>query len=604
MRSKKGKIYDKNENGIFVDFTGVPLESIPSVLTALFIDAQDADESHIMLYVEEIFDGVKVRALPVKKRYQDLIGLGWPVWAKENGVIKKIQGSIVDVYFPNTELSDLPGIYDALVVYKDEKNKDNERISLYLEVQAHLGDNYVRTIALDSTDGLGRGIEVIDTGGPIKVPVGVTGRLFNVLGQPIDGRGIIKGIEGKADIIQEPPVFSKINSDRSILPTYIKAIDLIAPFPKGGKIGFFGGAGVGKTVFLKELIKTLIDKQNIFSIFCGIGERTREGNEDWEEFKNEDELLKNLVFVFGQMNETAGTRFRAGQTAITMAEHFRDKKGRDVLLFIDNIFRYVQAGSEISTLLGRMPSAVGYQPTLETELGDIQERICSTVNGSITAVEAVYVPADDLTDPAPAAIFAHLDASLVLKREIAEKGIYPAVDPLESHSRILDDSVCEKPDYPNQFLNDPNNEEQKNAIKAFSEDKLRELLKSHYKISKKVKEILQINKGLENTINLLGEEELPPKDKEIHWRAVRIQKFLSQPFKVSEQFSGIDGVQVPIWETLYGFLCLICDNIKNIKCVGEDAYLNKGAITDVEEYGKLVNNKEATVRILLPKLED
>jgi F-type H+-transporting ATPase subunit beta len=387
------------------------------------------------------------------------------------------------------------------------------------------------------------------------------------------------------------------------LPTYIKVIDLIAPFPRGGKIGFFGGAGVGKTVFLKELINTLIVKQNVFSVFSGIGERTREGNEDWEDFKGDDELLKNLVFVFGQMNETSGTRFRAGHTAITMAEHFRDK-GRDVLVFIDNIFRYVQAGSEVSTLLGRMPSAVGYQPTLEMELGDIQERISSTDKGAITAVEAVYVPADDLTDPAPAAIFAHLDASLVLKREIAEKGLYPAVDPLESQSRILDPSVVESDEYPNQFINDPPNEEQHKAVKDFGKENLCELLKCHYKIAKKVREILEINKGLENTINLLGEEELRQEDKETHWRAVRIQRFLSQPFKVSEQFSGIDGVQVPIWETLYGFLCLTCDNITNLTCVGADEYWNKGPITDVETYGKMVENKEETVPRLLQILKN
>jgi F-type H+-transporting ATPase subunit beta len=304
------------------------------------------------------------------------------------------------------------------------------------------------------------------------------------------------------------------------------------------------------------------------------------------------------VFVFGQMNETSGTRFRAGQTAITMAEHFRDK-GQEVLVFIDNIFRYVQAGSEVSTLLGRMPSAVGYQPTLEMELGDIQERISSTNEGAITAVEAVYVPADDLTDPAPAAIFAHLDASLVLKREIAEKELYPAVDPLESQSRILDPSVVGNDDYPKQFINDLTNEEQKKAIEDFAEDNLRELLKCHYKIAKKVREILEKNKELENTINLLGEDELRQEDKETHWRAVRIQKFLSQPFKVSEHFSGIDGVQVPIWETLYGFLCLTCDDIDNIRCIGEDGYWNKGAITEVENYGDRVKDKKAMVPKLL-----
>jgi len=315
------------------------------------------------------------------------------------------------------------------------------------------------------------------------------------------------------------------------------------------------------------------------------------------------------------MNETSGTRFRAGQTAITMAEYFRDKKKKDVLLFIDNIFRYVQAGSEVSTLLGRMPSAVGYQPTLEMELGDIQERISSTNDGSITAVEAVYVPADDLTDPAPAAIFAHLDASLVLKREIAEKGIYPAVDPLESQSRILDPFVVENDSYPDQFLTPPTDtskysadfiearkKEIEDAKSEYSEPLLRELLKAHYKIAKKVREILEINKSLENTINLLGEEELRQEDKEKHWRAVRIQRFLSQPFVVSEQFSGIDGVQVPIWETLYGFLCLTTDDIRNITMVGQDAFWNKGAITTVEDYGKKVSDKKTVLRDLLPKI--
>jgi F-type H+-transporting ATPase subunit beta len=599
VKRKTGKIYDIKEHEIFIDFTGVPEKDMPSVLTALIIDKKEIsqeDIDQITLEVQKVIGDGKVCAISVKEDDLKFINIGMNVWAKEDGVIKKIQGPIIDVFFPNTELPDLPNIYDALIVHNDTRNVD-----LYLEVQAHLGDSCVRTIALDSTDGLGRGLPVVDTGGPIRVPVGVVGRLFNVVGKAIDNKGDLD-IKEKEVIIKEPPEFHKLSSKREILPTYIKVIDLIAPFPRGGKIGFFGGAGVGKTVFLKELINTLIVKQNIFSIFSGIGERKREGSEDWEDFKDNPELLEHLVFVFGQMNETSGTRFRAGQTAITMAEHFRDK-GKEVLVFIDNIFRYVQAGSEVSTLLGRMPSAVGYQPTLEMELGDIQERISSTNEGAITAVEAVYVPADDLTDPAPAAIFAHLDASLVLKREIAEKGLYPAVDPLESQSRILDPSVVENDDYPKQFINDLTNEEQKKAVEDFGEDNLRELLRSHYKIAKKVREILEKNKELENTINLLGEEELRREDKETHWRAVRIQRFLSQPFKVSEQFSGIDGVQVPIWETLYGFLCLTCDDIDKIICVGADEYWNKGVITEVETYGKMVENKKDMLPKLLQKID-
>ena len=613
MKHKTGKIYDKKGNDIYIDFTGVPSEDIPLARTAIIVEEipDGSSDIELTMEVQKKVEGedVKVIALLLKEKNEkdeeniELIKEGMRVWAKEDGVIKKIQGSIIDVYFPTIEdPAKLPNICDALVVYRDKETDD---VPLYLEVQAHLGDNCVRTIALDSNDGLGRGLRVVDTGGPIKIPLGVTGRLFNVLGQPIDGKGDLENIKRKDVIIKEPPAFNKLSAERSILPTYIKAVDLIAPFPKGGKIGFFGGAGVGKTVFLKELIKTLIakrTKRKVVSIFSGIGERTREGNEDWEDFKDDKELLENLVFVFGQMNETSGTRFRAGQTAITMAEYFRDEEQTDVLLFIDNIFRYVQAGSEISTLLGRMPSAVGYQPTLEMELGDIQERISSTEKGSITAVEAVYVPADDLTDPAPAAIFAHLDASLVLKREIAEKGIYPAVDPLESQSRILDPFIVSDKDYVNHILDNADADEKKTAENEFKEH-LPELLKSHYKIARKVREILEVNKGLENTINLLGEEELKQDDKEKHWRAVRIQNFLSQPFKVSEQFTGIDGVRVPIWETLYGFLCLTCDEIKNITCVGADAYLNKGAITEVENYGKKVENKEETVSRLLPKID-
>lgn len=612
MKRKLGKVYDKKGQDVFVDFSGISPDDLPEVSTALIIKNEELLKKnipYIVLDVQEILSDGKVRAFSIKEEYLDLIKIGMEVWAKENGVIKKIQGPIVDVFFPNTELKELPDIYDALIV------KKGDNINLFLEVQAHIGESCVRTVALDSTDGLGRGMKVIDTGGPIKVPVGVTGRLFNVLGQPIDGKGNDLNMEGKEVIIKEPPEYSRLNPERTILPTYIKVVDLIAPFPRGGKIGFFGGAGVGKTVFLKELINSLIVKQKIFSIFSGIGERTREGSEDWADFKDDKEILENLVFVFGQMNETSGTRFRAGQTAITMAEYFRDKKKKDVLLFIDNIFRYVQAGSEVSTLLGRMPSAVGYQPTLEMELGDIQERISSTQDGSITAVEAVYVPADDLTDPAPAAIFAHLDASLVLKREIAEKGIYPAVDPLESQSRILDPFVVENDSYPDQFLTPPTDttkyssdfiearkKEIEDAKREFSEPLLRDLLKAHYKIAKKVREILEINKSLENTINLLGEEELRQEDKEKHWRAVRIQRFFSQPFVVSEQFTGIDGVQVPIWETLYGFLCLTTDDIRNITIVGQDAFWNKGAITTVEDYGKKVSDKQAVVRDLLPKI--
>ncbi len=606
MKRKVGKVYDKKGHDVFVEFKGLSSEEMPDVSTAIIIENDDLlakDINRIILDIQEVMDDGKVRAFSIKDEYLDFIKINMDAWAKTNGVIKKIQGPIVDIKFSDVENKDLPNIYDALIVRKDKQD-----VSLFLEVQAHLGDGCVRTIALDSTDGLGRGLKVIDTGGPIKVPVGITGRLFNVLGQPIDGKKEDISSAPKEIIIKEPPLYKDLNPERSILPTYIKVVDLIAPFPRGGKIGFFGGAGVGKTVFLKELINTLIVKQGIFSIFSGIGERTREGSEDWADFKNEEEILKNLVFVFGQMNETSGTRFRAGQTAITMAEYFRDVKERDVLLFIDNIFRYVQAGSEVSTLLGRMPSAVGYQPTLEMELGDIQERISSTIKGSITAVEAVYVPADDLTDPAPAAIFAHLDASLVLKREIAEKGIYPAVDPLESKSRILDPLIVDTESYPSQFLTPPDPKSNKEefveerkkeiaaAIKDFSEPLLHQLLRAHYKIAERIIFILAKNKSLESMINLLGKEELTPEDLQYYERAQRIQRFLSQPFVVSEQFSGIDGVQVPIWETLYGFLCLAVDDIQRVMKASPDDYWNKGPITDVSVYGDLVRDKEKTLR--------
>ncbi|MBO8160897.1 MAG: F0F1 ATP synthase subunit beta [Thermosipho sp. (in: Bacteria)] len=432
---------------------------------------------------------------------------------KSKGKIIRVIGPVVDVQF---EEGELPDIYDALVVVNPQSGK-----KLVLEVEQLIGDNAVRTVALDTTDGLMRGLEVENTGEPIKVPVGkgVLGRMFNVIGEPIDERGDVGKEVEYWPIHRNPPEIIEQSTSVEILETGIKVIDLLAPFPKGGKIGFFGGAGVGKTVLVMELIRNIAIEHHGFSMFAGVGERTREGNELYLEMQ-EAEVLDNTVLVFGQMNEPPGARFRVALSALTIAEYFRDVEGRDVLLFIDNIFRFVQAGSEVSALLGRMPSAVGYQPTLATDMGELQERITSTKKGSITSVQAIYVPADDITDPAPATTFTHLDATVVLSRRRAALGLYPAVDPLDSTSKMLDPNVIGE---------------------------------EHYQVARGVQEILQRYKDLQDIIAILGMEELSEEDKLIVQRARKIERFLSQPVHVAEKFSNIPGKYVPISETVRGF---------------------------------------------------
>jgi len=429
------------------------------------------------------------------------------------GRIVQIIGPVVDVEFKAEEL---PSIYNALLI--DEETPAG-RVKTICEVQQQLEGNRVRSVALNSTDGLVRGMKVLDTGQPIAVPVGpeTLGRIFNVFGEPIDELGEVKAKE-KRPIHQDPPPFEELESTTQIFETGIKVIDLLAPYVKGGKVGLFGGAGVGKTVIIMELIHNIAVKHGGVSAFAGVGERTREGNDLWLEMK-ESGVIDKTVMVFGQMNEPPGARLRVGLTALTMAEYFRDQ-GQDVLLFIDNIFRFVQAGSEVSALLGRMPSAVGYQPTLGTEMGELQERITSTRKGSITSVQAIYVPADDLTDPAPATTFTHLDATTVLSRQIAELGIYPAVDPLDSTSRVLDPS----------FIGD-----------------------EHYRVARRVQQILQRYKDLQDIIAILGMDELSEEDKIIVQRARKIQRFLSQPFFVAEQFTGRPGAYVSLKDTIKGF---------------------------------------------------
>ncbi|HOV53670.1 MAG TPA: F0F1 ATP synthase subunit beta [Fervidobacterium sp.] len=431
---------------------------------------------------------------------------------KSKGTIVTIIGPVVDVKFSEGEL---PDIYDALIV----TNPENGR-KLVLEVEQLIGDNTVRTIAMDSTDGFVRGMEVENTGEPIKAPVGqgVLGRMLNVIGEPIDELGEIKDVE-YWPIHRPAPSMAEQNTEINILETGLKVIDLLAPFPRGGKIGFFGGAGVGKTVLVMEMIRNIAIEHHGFSMFAGVGERTREGNDLYLDM-TEAGVLNNTVLVFGQMNEPPGARFRIALTALTIAEYFRDVEGKDVLLFIDNIFRFVQAGSEVSALLGRMPSAVGYQPTLATDMGELEERITSTKRGSITSVQAIYVPADDITDPAPATTFTHLDATIVLSRQLAALGLYPAVDPLDSTSKILD----------------PN-----------------EVGVEHYEVARGVQEVLQRYKDLQDIIAILGMEELSEEDKIIVQRARKIQRFLTQPTHVAERFSGIPGVYVPIKETIRGF---------------------------------------------------
>ncbi len=458
------------------------------------------------------------------------------------GYIVAVMGPVVDVMFSEEEL---PDIYSALVVVNPQTGQ-----KIVLEVEQLLGDSTVRTIAMDSTDGLIRGLEVIDTGEPITAPVGrgVLGRILNVVGEPIDELGEIS-VSERWPIHRPAPDLVEQSTEIEILETGIKVIDLLAPFPKGGKIGFFGGAGVGKTVLVMELIRNIAIEHKGVSVFAGVGERTREGNELWLEMK-ESGVLENTVLVFGQMNEPPGARFRVALTALTIAEYFRDVEGKDVLLFIDNIFRFVQAGSEVSALLGRMPSAVGYQPTLATDLGELQERITSTRRGSITSVQAIYVPADDITDPAPATTFAHLDATVVLSRRIAELGLYPAVDPLDSSSKILDPAVVGR---------------------------------EHYEVARGVQEVLQRYRDLQDIIAILGIEELSPEDKLVVHRARRIQRFLSQPFHVAERFTGRPGRYVPLEETIRGFKEILEGKLDDVP---EQAFLMAGTIDEVKQRAK------------------
>ena len=452
------------------------------------------------------------------------------------GKILQVIGPVVDIRF---DAEHLPSIKNAILI----KTDDGQQMTA--EVAQHVGDDVVRCIAMSSTDGLVRGMDCIDTGKPIEVPVGdaVLGRMFNVLGEAIDGLGEVKA-DQKMPIHREAPTFAEQTTQNEILETGIKVIDLLCPYAKGGKIGLFGGAGVGKTVLEQELIHNIAIEHGGRSVVAGVGERTREGNDMYYEMKNSG-VLKNTVLTYGQMNESPGARMRVALSALTMAEYFRDVEHQDVLLFIDNIFRFTQAGSEVSALLGRMPSAVGYQPTLATEMGQLQERITSTKDGSITSVQCVYVPADDLTDPAPAATFSHLDARLVLDRSIAALGIYPAVDPLGSSSRMLDPLVVGE---------------------------------EHYQVARKVQEILQGYRELQDIIAILGMDELGEEDKKIVNRARRIRNFLSQPFSVAEQFTGMKGVYVPVKDTVRSFKEILDGTYDDLP---EAAFLSVGTIEDV-----------------------
>ena len=454
------------------------------------------------------------------------------------GKIVRIIGAVVDVEFQE----ELPSIYNALKV------KTAENGELILETVQHLGGNVVRTVSMGSTDGLQRGTEVEDTGSPITVPVGeeVLGRMYNVLGAPIDEVGGAKTPQKRSPIHRKPPKFTDQSTKTEIFETGIKVIDLIAPFIKGGKVGLFGGAGVGKTVLIQELIRNIATEHGGYSVFAGVGERTREGNDLYHEMK-ESGVLDKTAMVFGQMNEVPGARQRVALSALTMAENFRDDMGKDVLFFVDNIFRFTQAGSEVSALLGRMPSAVGYQPTLAEEMGELQERIISTHKGSITSVQAVYVPADDLTDPAPATTFSHLDSTVVLSRSLVELGIYPAVDPLESTSTVLDPNIVGE---------------------------------EHYRVARGVQKILQRYKDLQDIIAILGMEELSDEDKIIVSRARKIQKFLSQPFFVAEVFTGTSGQYVSLADTIKGF-GEILDGKHDDR--NENDFYMKGKIDEIEE---------------------
>ncbi len=465
--------------------------------------------------------------------------------AENKGKILQVIGPVVDIEF---EEGYLPEILFAVRIPRTTTEGVKEE--LIVEVQQHLGEDTVRAVAMDSTDGLVRGMEAYDTGEPISVPVGpeTLGRLINVLGKGIDGLGEIK-TKIKYPIHRPAPEFKNLSTEKEMFETGLKVIDLLEPYSKGGKTGLFGGAGVGKTIIIMELIHNIAQHHGGYSVFSGVGERTREGNDLWLEMK-ESGVLKKTALIFGQMNEPPGARLRVGLTGLTIAEYFRDEEGKDVLLFIDNIFRFTQAGSEVSALLGRMPSAVGYQPNLATEMGALQERITSTAKGSITSVQAIYVPADDLTDPAPAAVFSHLDATTVLSRQISELGIYPAVDPLESTSRIMEPGV---------------------------------LGQEHYDVAKNCKEILQHYKDLQDIINILGMDELSDEDKIIVRRARRIQRFFSQPFFVAEQFTGVEGKYVKLEDTIRGFKGIIDGEYDELP---EAAFLYVGTIEEAVEKAK------------------
>lgn len=455
------------------------------------------------------------------------------------GKITQVMGPVVDVEFEGR----LPKIKEALWV-------ENEGKRVVMEVSQHLGENTVRCIMLASSEGLYKDMQVLATGEAISVPVGekTLGRLFNVVGDTIDGLESLEN-EEHWSIHRKAPGFEEQAQETEILETGIKVIDLLTPYQKGGKIGLFGGAGVGKTVLIQELITNVATRHGGYSIFTGVGERSREGNDLWNEMK-ESGVIEKTALVFGQMNEPPGARMRVAETGLTMAEYFRDRENKDVLLFIDNIFRFIQAGSEVSALLGRMPSAVGYQPTLATDVGELQERITSTKNGSITSVQAVYVPADDLTDPAPATTFAHLDATTVLSRKIVEKGIYPAVDPLESSSRILEADVVGE---------------------------------EHYRVARKVQEYLQKYKELQDIISILGMEELSDEDKLYVHRARRLEKFLSQPFHVAENYTGLKGVYVPVKDTVRSFAAIVDGEVDDLP---EQAFFNVGTIDEAREKAK------------------
>ncbi|RCW60927.1 MULTISPECIES: F0F1 ATP synthase subunit beta [Halanaerobium] len=464
------------------------------------------------------------------------------------GRVVQVIGPVVDIEFPD---GTLPKIYNAIKIENEEKE-----INLTCEVMQQLGDDRVRSVAMSSTDGLVRGMEAVDQGDPISTPVGeaVLGRVFNVLGDTIDNRGEVETDE-RMPIHRPAPKFEEQESTTELFETGIKVIDLLAPYTRGGKVGLFGGAGVGKTVLIQELINNIATEHGGYSVFSGVGERTREGNDLWLEFQEAD-ILDKVAMVFGQMNEPPGARMRVGLTGLTMAEYFRDEAGQDVLLFIDNIFRFIQAGSEVSALLGRMPSAVGYQPTLAYDVGSLQERITSTKKGSITSVQAVYVPADDLTDPAPATTFAHLDATTVLSRDIVEKGIYPAVDPLDSTSNILDPRIIGE---------------------------------EHYQVAREVQEILQEYKDLQDIIAILGMDELSEEDKIVVNRARRIERFLSQPFFVAEQFTGTPGQYVELDDTIRGFKGILEGRYDDLP---EEAFYMVGTIEDAVEKAKQLEEGE------------